>query len=293
MIDWRDPLTQDIVLVLVGALSGLSLLWLFLALVAQRRRLTQRCAVEITNTGNVPSRYELRVVNDGDRLWCEWLLPQSMPAAPATMSPPRSVPAGAAQPTQSVHASQPAQPAAGAQAGGLARLVSEALIGLGYLLPRGWGSGLLGAGTRLARAQHTVEQAQHTVNRLDAAKPAARIRAEAARPPAQPAAGPAVTWTTVPADGWVATPALPPGESLSVALLVQPRRWPEPQAYALQVLSRSADSREAPQLARQASLRFPRFLGWAIYLPGLLWLALTGWFLVLAWVWWWGPVLLG
>jgi len=76
-------------------------------------------------------------------------------------------------------------------------------------------------------------------------------------------------------------------------LLVQPRRWPGAQAYSLQVLSRSADSREAPQIARQAKLRFPRGLGWALYLPGLAWLAWTGLFLGLAWVWWWGPALLG
>jgi hypothetical protein len=248
---------------------------LVLSMVVKGRKGRTICRLEISNLGNVKSRYDLRAQDPAGALKFRFTLdgialPQrqvvsAMETAGQVSPIPASVAAASsdddsdAEPaTQSISAGN-----VSSFAGGIADL----LYAFGYLLPRSVGEPLLQLGSRLRQGQYTAYRAQQA--RDQAAYVATSVpgrKAQRAAPistvtsPAPPAAVPAATQavsSTAPMHVWVQSPFVEPGETCTVDLHIEPVRvlQPQPMDCAFKVMSRSVDQQDAPWTTDEWTVR--------------------------------------
>lgn len=243
----------------------------YLAVFARRKRVERRMRAEITNLGNVSTRFRLRVEDPGGSVQVGFFhnrrrligiaLEGSAPASPALAY------AAAGEAAQ-----YPAETAAkkAVQGAGVLSAASSLLTGLGSILPRQLARPFQQVGSRLYRGQMKAGVAKSKLNRTAAY--ASRLSSGG---PAAPA--PEVHETSL---VWAETPAVAPGETLTLSVLLRPEWSGQDQVCAFRLLSFSPDA-AAPQVVVQESQIKVKggFLSHALY-PQLVVLAVTAALLV-------------
>jgi len=250
----------------------------------QRTRLQARIRLTLTNVGNIKSRYNLRAEEGQGILQFRFLLDgDRLPThgdAVETLAPPPSRPA--AHTSNAQHKTAAAVQTGSAIAGFLSMIAS--------LLPRSMGVPLQQKVSEMRRVQARASYVQRIPNQVAQVKTAAsQVTSGAPAPKStgveqQPNAGPAGR-----GEAWAQTPYVPPGESLTVELLIRSKLAKGNQAYPYQVISHSADQENAPLLSEEGAVRIRggfwarRFLPYALVgaiaitlLILIYWLAYTG-----------------
>lgn len=265
-----------IVLVIVAAVVAMVVVALL-----QKQSLQRKLRVEITNQGNVRSRYELRGEDPQGALDLEFALDDDpLPAsdlvevarAPEAGKPPKSDSWILPPDSDKLKGGAEAAMTTSGEA-------AEALGSLGMLLPRSVRTPLLQAASGLRRGRSTATQAQRLSKRAGKLK----------TPEARAKAAPGAQRAQVDVQVWVQTPYVQPGESLTVDLLVSLVQAAATPDYAFRVLSRSVEQGEAPPVVEEGNVEikrlslFRRLLPYAfiiIITAGILafaaWLASTG-----------------
>ncbi len=241
-----------------------------LSMIIKGRKSRAICRLEISNVGNVKSRYDLRAQDPAGALKFKFtldgaVLPQrQVVSAVETALYEQVSPAPASVAVASSDDATDATPAVSAAnvssfAGGIADL----LYAFGYLLPRSVGEPLLQLGSRLRQGQYTAYRAQQA--RDQAAYVATSVpgrKAQRAAPiptltsPAVPAATQAMS-STAPMHVWVQSPFVEPGETCTVELHIEPVRvlQPQPMDCGFKVMSRSVDQQDAPWTTDEWTVR--------------------------------------
>lgn len=277
---WRGWVWAVVVAVLIVATA-----MVLLALLRRQRQRCQRtCRLEISNLGNVRSRYELRAQDPSGILRFTFAL------GGVTL---QGAGGGEAVTTQPARAAAPpaAKPApAGSKAGlkkakqakgwaiGAGNVVAEVLNSVGLLLPRSAGAPLMRMAASIRRGERSVRR----VERLP--KQAARLRLpgkgrgtggeerggrdegqEAGRVGGEERGAP-----TAAGDGWVQTPFVEPGETLAVDLLVDPANPYQTQDCPFKVISRSLEQPEPPLIVEESNIQIVGLTPFQRYSPFLI-----------------------
>jgi hypothetical protein len=262
----------------------------------RRRQLGRRVHLELANLGNVQTCYELRAEDPEDALKFRFLFqgsrlaPRQTPRA-AQVTSPR--PADRPLP-QEAHKKQGGILAAADGVMGSGGAVAGFLGTVGLMLPRSLGAPLLRASSQLRGKQIAVARVRSApvqVRRLNRLVPR-QLWGAARRVPAATASRPAPA-AQVDASPWVQTPAILPGDTLSIELLVQSGVSGPNGRRPFRVISRPVEQEAAPVVIEEASVLFGAGFWTRPFLPYLsicfaaaallllaFWLASTG---VLAW----------
>lgn len=242
---------------------------LVLSMIVKGRKSRTICRLEISNLGNVKSRYDLRAQDSAGALKFKFtldsaVLPQQQvvsameTALYEQVSPaPASVAVASSDDATDVEPATPAVSAANVSsfAGGIADL----LYAFGYLLPRSVGEPLLQLGSRLRQGQYTAYRAQQA--RDQAAYVATSVPGRKAQRAAPRGASTLTSAPTLPAKSpmhvWVQSPFVEPGETCTVELHIEPVRvlQPQPMDCAFNVMSRSVDQQDAPWTTDEWTVR--------------------------------------
>ncbi|MEJ2209162.1 MAG: hypothetical protein P8129_09020 [Anaerolineae bacterium] len=274
----------------------------------RRLRLRSRVSLEVTNVGNVKSRYNLRAEDPQGALRFQFTLDgDGLPARAIGRSAP-------ARPASSVATAKTERETAGQRKGAGARekanalmQVSNALAGLlsmvGSLLPRAVGVPLQQKASQMRRVQSQASYAQQVPVQMAWLKSSA-TRAVPGAPgarAAQPAPheeAPTEASGEDDLDGgftWSQTPYVQPGKTLAIDLLIRSLLATRDQAHTYQVISQSAELAgtdrlgAAPVVAAEGRVRIRggfwarRFLPYllivlaaALLLVLIYWLAISG-----------------
>jgi hypothetical protein len=254
----------------------------------RKKRLQRELLLEISNQGNVESRYELRAEDPNGALEFQFSAGgQRLPGSEAS------------QVATTEEAGRPvSSPGPGAAAGarqtadraiGLSGTIANALSSLSLILPGSSGSQLGRMATRMRSTQMKAGRVQRLPDRATAA-------ARSVTPSAKASAAQQSSTASGETPGWVQTPYLKPGEALAVALRVSFARsaaYGQSQQWPFRVISRSAELQEAVPVVEESSVQMAGGFWTLRYLPYLVilaaavallllafWLAYTG---VLAW----------
>ena len=272
---WRGWVWAVVVAALIVAT-----VMVFLALLRRQRQRCQRtCRLEISNLGNVRSRYELRAQDlSGVLLFTFALDGTSLQEAGGgevvTTQPARPTAPPAAKPA-------PATPKAGLKktkswAMGAGNIVAEVLNSVGMLLPRSAGAPLMRTAASIRRGERSVRR----VERLP--KQAARLQArgkglgtsqrvgESASQRIGELGGEERGAPTAAGDGWVQTPFVEPGETLAIDLLVDPANPYQTQDYSFKVISRSLEQPEPPLIVEESNIQIVGLTPFQRYSPFLI-----------------------
>ncbi len=293
-------------ILLTLALSGVAL-WAGWALAAFLRRglqvqLKRTYAVELTNQGNVTCFYRLRAASPEPRLVFSWWK-DGRPLPPiyeAQATPSAAAPAAAASTPSAV-----SSPEAGrtltegaAQAEKKSNALANFLAAVGNLLPGKAGQAakdssgqLRQANAKVRRAEAAPRTAQRRIEALSSASgqlglqpvrthgraPAAEVGASqpghtADFSPQGETAPPVRLAGLSPAEGWVQTPPLSPGEHLRLHLQVDKRgaRYPTgsfPYTVEVQPEALVTDFGLAPLSRHVGAAYFPPVSAWRYWLP--------------------------
>jgi hypothetical protein len=243
----------------------------YLAIYMRRKRIERRIRAEVTNLGNVNSRFHLRVENPGEaievvfyhsRQRLPWIAVEgNAPAAPALAY------AAAGEVPQYQHESAAQKAAQGA---GVLSSASSLLSGLGNILPRQLGRPFQQLGSRIYRGQMKVGVARSKVNRTMSYAP--NISSSGSTVPTASTADTSIVWAE--------TQSVDPGESLTLSVLLKPAWSGQDQVCAFRLLSISPDAPTAQVVAQESQVTVKGgFLSHAFY-PQLVVLALTAALLV-------------
>jgi hypothetical protein len=252
--------------------------------VYRQRHVGRRVRVELTNLGNVESRYQVRAEDPEDSLEFEFSLngrrldpamaPEAVPAAetqPAAHPKPAATPPGQSpykKPSGVFAAAEGAVGAGGAIAGFLGTI--------GLLLPRSIGAPLLRMSSQLRGRQSSVARVRaapmqvgrvaryvpRPLARLRKLRPAGRSSGQAPAAGTAPGSGQAPvassarTAVAAVIPGWLETPAVLPGDTMSVELLVRATLSDPHQKRSYRVLSRAAGIDDAAPVVEQGSVLF-------------------------------------
>ena len=238
----------------------------------QQRRIQREFRLQIANLGNAPSSYQIQVLAPAHALEFEFFLRgSSLQGEGPSPAPPAAVSRTAApQGADPAPRSAPAAPASGLkQAKGKAMGAGGAVAGLlgqlGMILPRSIGAPLLQTSARIRHGQSSVHRVEQLPQRT------ARLRPKIKPPstPAQPSRPASKSDATLPAPGAAAavtvvptlveTPPLQPGQSLEVALLVQPADIYQTKRYTFAVTSRPVEQPEAEPLRQETEIQIAGF----------------------------------
>jgi hypothetical protein len=247
------PILIAVAIVIAGGVA------IAFVVILQRKKLGRTFQVEIRNLGNIQGHYELQAQDphtpaalqfhftlNGDELPP---VVQSETASVALDEPRQSTPAPAA-PTVSAAAPAPSGSGGGAskadQAMESGGIIASILTTLGSILPSSLGAPLMRAASQMRRGQTTasrVKQIKGQSSRLASGR-------QKARPPAGggPAAAEHQAVTPAPPgeEAWAQTPAVEPGEALTVDLAIRPAQSHRGQTYPFTVLSRASGLRSTP-----------------------------------------------
>ena len=213
-------------------------------------RLERTVRVEITNRGNVSSRYQVRVEDPTEVLSGQFVLDgDPLPGLASFVDDPED-----SEPVQAVR-SEPVSPAvltaeapmksveqAQAAGSGLARMLST----LGSSLPRSVGGPLLQAANQLRQRQGSVRQVQWYSRMFGATKRRIGTRPELPKGE-QPLrrAGSQV---------WSETPSVRPGYTLAVDMVLRSVGSHEHRVRPFRVVSRSVSGTEAPLVIEEGTV---------------------------------------
>lgn len=257
------------IIVILGALVTWGIL-----LRKQARRFRQTYLVEISNRGNVQSRYVLRAEDQSGALWFTFVLGGLELPGQAVIQPSGATAQRAQVDAPSIPRAPSPQLRTGvdtvkrARSGGMraGSTVAGILDSLGTLLPRSVGTPLLRAAAQIRRGQGKVRG----VERLPGRAAQLKSRVVPGRPSARPQPVPTTRQEPIPPaiasatikPGWVETPFVEPGETLAIDLLIDPANPYRTQAYPLVVKSRSLEQRESSWVVEESDVKIvePTFL---------------------------------
>jgi hypothetical protein len=253
---------------------------MIVAALIRDRRLERIVRVEITNQGNVSSRYQLRAqdpegvlsatfMKDGDPLpGLDFFVddpedqePEQEQEVPTEAEKPQKSPASAA--TDTVAEAQQAS-------GALARMLSS----LGSILPRSIGSPLLSAASQLQQKRGQVRRVQSyskkgsSLGRKLGTRPSEPQEKQPLRP-----AGP---------QAWSETPSVQPGYTLALDLVLRSVGSHEHSARPFRVISRSVTGAEAPLITEEGTVEIKGGFWARRYLPHVVLLVVGAALLALA-----------
>jgi hypothetical protein len=255
-------LTLGIIVAAIGALI----------LIAKWQRNARRTTLKVflANEGNTRGRFNLRAESAGSELNFRFALNGASLSTTYTAAPPSAVAAGvnpqAAAPAPAAPVAPASYTAPEPKGPPLASLIADLLMGLGYILPGSAGTSLMNAAGRIRYGQAVTDRAGKVAGRIGAvagstaqtsqqiassvgggaAKPAPVAGAPVAQGPATPS-GPVITW-------WQ-TPFMEPGAALELGLVVTPTGASGAQFSSFRIVSRSAESEDAPLVATEATIR--------------------------------------
>ena len=280
-------------------------LWRIARLSGRTRQ--HKCRVEIHNTGNVRSRYELLADDPACVLTFEFMLNGvKLPQQPAMAAQPAGIDHQAMQPVAPAAPNRPATVASIAKPATTGKSTKESagkalaagstignfLSEIGYMLPGSLGRRLSSTGGSLRSAQNTADRAERLANRVpkgkaDAAATAAAVAsstsdtaAATATPtpaidstrqaPAEVATRAAPVLPALPANltpGAYQTPFVEPGEMLTLNLIIRPDRPYQTQHYTFRVSSRSIEQAGLKPLVENANIEVAGVSWFRLYLP--------------------------
>ena len=239
-----------------------------LSMIVKGRKSRAICRLEISNVGNVKSRYDLRAQDPAGALKFKFtldgaVLPQRQVVSaaetvarvsPASVAPSPSGAADAVGTTPAISATNVSSFASG---------IADLLYAFGYLLPGTMGEPLLQLGSRLRQGQYTAYRAQQA--RDEAAYVATSIPGRKAQratldstsaSSALPVATQAMS-SAAPTHVWVQSPFVEPGETCMVELHIEPVRvlQPQPMDCAFKIMSRSVEQQDAPWTTDEWTVR--------------------------------------
>lgn len=287
------------IFIILMILAMVLVLFVGLRLIKQRRnRLGQsRYRLQITNKGNLVAHYWLRALEPGNVLAFSFLVngvELKPPAAPAIKQPESSpTPQMSPAKPKASPVAQPARPMPRSNfmkrtsqfrqaSGPIARLLS----GLSFLLPNSVRMGMYQSTAKFRGIQYKVTQADNLAKKagsvsLRGQKPAAPGRSESKpestrerrlgtpqlAPTESSATDTPVKRESPRPDGlhWVTSPAMSPGENLTVELLITPRNPRLSQEYTFKILSRCAEWVDSPEAIESCSLQV-KGISWLNYL---------------------------
>jgi hypothetical protein len=247
---------------------------------AQDGKLFRACYVELINTGNAQTRFELRADDPLNGLSFEFGLNGAALSHRQVLEPiPGTAPAAAgSQRTAGPISGMPAasRPGGGVssakQALGFGSMVGGVMSSIGYLLPGSLGANLLSMGSRLQTGQAAVsrlerqgELAKSVAGQTNGQKPAA---AAAGTAPVQTAIVSAPGRSI--AHVWYQTPPVDPADTLAVTLTMRPLKTKQTEQYFFRVISQAVDVPDLPQLIEQGKVEIKglslgqRLLPWIV-----------------------------
>jgi Ca-activated chloride channel family protein len=285
----RVAFSAVLVLLMVVALAAMGIL-LGMAGRARKSRLVRVARLQINNTGNAPSRYELWADEPTGAL--KFLFKHQgapLPVHGAEPEPARVAPARAAAPAAPAAPGRaPAAPArapnAAQRAWNLSTPISDLLNTIGYLLPGGAGRGLMNASQSIDDVNYTTARVDRLGGQITDVKTASGAPAAPGARPAPAGASQAATIVEATAGGgngalagatqapraakgaghpWAQTPEVEPAGTLDVDLQVERVKGSGVQSLPFRVLSRCMES-PAPPVIEQANIemgRLPPLLG--------------------------------
>jgi hypothetical protein len=266
-------LAVSVIAVIVAASAALGVVAVY-----RRQRIARRVRMELTNLGNVESRYQVRAEDPENSLEFQFTLHGSRLLPPRVTEPVQT--ATPATPARQASAQSPYQEPRGVLAAadgamGAGGAIAGFLGTVGLLLPRSIGAPLLRISGQLRGKQIAVARARSAPTQVArvtryAPRPLARLRklvpaglarrrkpAAAAAPDREPApaAGFAPSVAAA-AAGWLETPPVLPGDTMGIDLLIRSDISHLRQTRSYRVLSRSGDLEDAPLVAEQGSVHF-------------------------------------
>jgi hypothetical protein len=257
-----------------------------LVLIARWQRNARRSTVKlfITNEGNLRGRFNLRAESAGSELSFRFALNGASLPATYTPAPASAMTAGVNPPAAAYASAAPEAPssytAPEVKGPPLASLVADLLMGVGYILPGSAGQSLMGAASRIRYGQAVTDRAGKVAGRVGAvagstAQTSQQIGSAMGGGSAKPgpAAGPLATQGVAMPSGpvvtWWQTPFLEPGQALELGMVVTPTGSSGAKVASFKIVSRSAESDDAPAVANEATIRIggPSGLGrWIPYI---------------------------
>ena len=277
--------TVVIILIVVSVVAVLIAAGVVTYAVSHRMRKNReyRVQVELSNLGNVATRYELKaydstgLVNfqfaaNGSPLVARQMAGAVMPATAAAMpQPERPEPQRAQAPGGK----------ALTQAAGAGNAVAELLMTVGYLLPGGLGSPLIQLASQMRYGQYAAQRASNLPRQIKNMAPSTggnnstyvggsnymqpSSTTVSAGAPAQGAVAAA------PIDAWTPTPIVPPGQSLLLDLQVIPANPSHAQHCSFTVQSRATEDSGSTPLAADGDIQITgvstvqRVLPWFVF----------------------------
>jgi hypothetical protein len=265
------------VVVVIAAAAAVA--WIARTQANSRRK---KLRLEVTNLGNVRSRYELEAEDPAGDLEFEFALDgDPLPRREVSGGGPR--PDSGAPQVSAAAAHRPASPAGpGAvqqkvgKATGLGGSIAQTLGTVGAFLPASLRAPLDRMSGRIRGGQVKVQRAQQVSGRVTTAKSAVTSRTVGRRQ-----VSPQVETVQY---GGPETPFVRPGESLALELVVRAARPGRVRHYPFSVSSRSVEQDGAPWVQEEGSVHIRAATGLRRFLPYVIVLAVTAVLLVLV-VW--------
>jgi hypothetical protein len=278
---------------------------------AQRKKLQKRCRLEISNMGNVRSRYELqaedatgalklRFAHAGTNLSERQVLNSAettevAEAVEVTEVAEEVVEVDKPTPTRSRVDLGRVKQTAGL-ANRLNDVASSVSASLGALLPGSAGARFRDMSKQMRKTRSDasrsvrvpkvkLDRAQNIRSRLTGAMPTTSRRRGQVSPAKEkalpPTAQPERRITSVAqvahsiVEHWAQTPCVEPGEVLTVDLLIDPVRPHQTQRCSFKVISRAAEQKDAPLVMEDGSIQIAGISWFRLYLPALIFGAVT------------------
>jgi hypothetical protein len=255
-----------------------------LFLIARWQRNARRSIVKlfITNEGNLRDRFNLRAESAGSELTFRFALNGASLPVTYTPAPAQAMAAGVNPPAATYAPAASEAPASytvpEVKGPPLASLVADLLMGVGYILPGSAGQSLMGAASRIRYGQAVTDRAGKVAGRVGAvAGSTAKTSQQIGSTIGGGAAGPgptggamvtqAVAVPSGPVITWWQTPFLEPGQALELGLVVTPTGASGAQAAGFRVVSRSAESGDAPVVANEATIHTGGPSGFGRWIP--------------------------
>jgi hypothetical protein len=255
--------------IIILILTGLAIFW---AVRSRRLRLERKLRLEIVNQGNVESHFQLRVEELSGGL--EFRFTHGGNRLPEVIEPFSQAPAAGQQ------VSTPAQTAQAGTRGtgmnvsrqaqktmGLSYTLAGLLTSVGGILPSSLGSHLIQAGNKLYSGQAQVSRVQQVGSQASALAPGTR---SSAAPAAAATPQPQAVTETVQGIPWVETPAVQPGHTLGIDLLVRSAWVAADVMRSFQIKSRSTEDAQARMILEDGRVEIRGGFWSRRFLPHLL-----------------------
>lgn len=244
-----------VVVLAIAIASGVALVTL-LRLQRERNRISY--SLEISNLGNVRSRYELQAEEPSGDLSFEFALD-------GDSLHQRQVASGEKVAPVDSQASLEGVKQAADKGRGVSRTLANWAASAASFLPRSIREPVLRTSGQVRRGEQKVSQVEGASRR--------RVTQAEALVPSSQEAGPAAPASPAAVRAWAQTPFVEPGETLTVDLRIDPARPYHTQHYPFTVLSRSVEQEDAPLVVEETGVQIVRPSWLRRYYPFLIVLA--------------------